>query len=56
MTRSLAALALACALLCPVAAEACRRHRPRPGSFCAPVIAEGVGLVRICGIPVRGRR
>jgi hypothetical protein len=28
----------------------------RPGTFCAPVIAERVGLVRICGIPNRARR
>jgi hypothetical protein len=55
MTRTFAALALACALLWPAPAGA--HNRPRHGTFCAPVIAKGVGLVRICGIPdyVRGR-
>jgi len=28
----------------------------RPGTFCAPVIAERVGLARICGIPNAARR
>ena len=44
MTRFLAALALACALLISTAAEA----RPRRRVVCAPVFLEGAGLVWIC--------
>ena len=44
MTRFIAALALACALLCSTAAEA--RHRRR--ATCAPTFLEGVGTVWIC--------
>lgn len=35
------------------------RHpiKPHPkGSFCAPVIMQGAGMVRICGIPAAARR
>jgi hypothetical protein len=54
--RSLAALVILGAVSCEPAAA---RHRPRPrppGTFCAAVIAEHVGLRRICGIPAAARR
>ncbi|SFM82677.1 hypothetical protein [Methylobacterium pseudosasicola] len=44
MTRFLAALALACALLLSTAADA----RPRRRVVCAPASLEGVGKVWIC--------
>lgn len=43
-----------------LAAFACEpataRARHRPGTFCTLVFVEGVGTVRICGIPNRARR
>lgn len=50
MTCALAALALACALLWPVAAEArCRCAR------LVPIIIEGAGTVMICVRPTSRR-
>ncbi|WCS27213.1 hypothetical protein LOK46_10470 [Methylobacterium sp. NMS14P] len=52
MIRSrLAALALACALLWPAAAEA----RPRCRPHAVPVFIEGAGTVWICAWPPRRR-
>lgn len=54
--RILAGLVILAAVSCePAAARHHRRPRP-PGTFCTPVIAEGVGMVRICGIPPAARR
>jgi hypothetical protein len=50
MARTLAALALACALLWPSAAEA-RRRCPRA----IPVVIEGAGTVWISARPLRRR-
>lgn len=45
---------LAVSACAPAAARS--RQRPRPHTFCVPVVSEGVGMVRICGIPIRARR
>lgn len=50
MTRVLAALALACALISPAAAAR------QPRGFCVPVFVEGVGTVRVCGMRSHARR
>ena len=50
MTRTIAALALACALLWPAAAEARRRRCPA-----IPITIEGAGTVWICARPPRRR-
>jgi hypothetical protein len=51
MTRFLAALALACALLISTAADA----RPRRRGPCVPVFIEGAGTILICGARCLGR-
>ena len=44
-------------ILANSACEPAAAHpRHRPGTFCTPVFVEGVGHVRICGIPNRARR
>ena len=50
MTRMLAALALACALISPAVAAR------RPRGHCVPVFVEGVGTVRVCGMRHHARR
>lgn len=52
--RILAAAGILVIAACEPAVARPRRHHP--GTFCAPVIAERVGLVRICGIPISARR
>lgn len=52
--RILAAAGILAITACEPAVARPRPHRP--GTFCAPVIAERVGLVRICGIPISARR
>ncbi|SFJ67450.1 hypothetical protein [Methylobacterium brachiatum] len=51
MTRFLAVLALACALLLSTAADA----RPRRRGSCTPVFIDGAGTVWICGARPRAR-
>ena len=54
MPLARAAALLAALSTCAPAIAASRPHRP--GTFCTPVFVEGVGTVRICGVPNRARR